>query len=131
MDRSEAQDVARQIYEGLCEVAIDITIGRGTPTGRHSSTEGGRTSYGTAIPAKAVSGPASKGTIEAFDIRFEGGSLIETHLRALKVPAYGLEIVPGPGDVVEGLEDSAWKVLGVTPETLVGVPLVYNLTVKR
>jgi hypothetical protein len=74
---------------------------------------------------------ASQGTLQSFDIRFDGNTLIETNIRALVVAAKGLTITPQPGDKVTGLEGSQWNVLGNTPVNPAGVPVLYEMTVRR
>ena len=75
--------------------------------------------------------PVSKGTVEAFDNRLEGGTLIESNLRLLKIPAKGLEFEPRAGDIVPDLEGAQWTALGSTPVNPAGIPLLFNVTVKR
>lgn len=75
--------------------------------------------------------PVSKGTVEAFDNRLESGTLIESNLRLLKIPAKGLEFEPRAGDIVPDLEGAMWTVLGSTPVNPAGIPLLFNVTVKR
>ena len=75
--------------------------------------------------------PASKGTIESFDVRFESGTMIEENLRAVVLVAYGLPVVPHGGDtlIVHGVP---WNVLGCTPVSPDGATyLLFNLGVKR
>lgn len=74
--------------------------------------------------------PASKGTVEAFDIKFESGSLIESNLRAVKLPAKGLQWPPAPGHEML-FDGETWRVIGVTPSSPGGVDLVYSLSVQR
>lgn len=72
--------------------------------------------------AKAAVLPASQGTIEAFDNRLEGGTLIEENLRFLlmsaemkKVEGVGPDAIePKSGDVVH-FDGERWVVLGCTP----------------
>ncbi|WP_237133807.1 hypothetical protein [Pseudohongiella sp. O18] len=78
----------------------------------------------------AIPLPASKGTVEAFDQRFVGGTLIETNLRALKIAGQNLQWPPEPLQTVT-LEGAAWEVIGVTKSTLDNDNLVYSLTIRR
>lgn len=107
-----------------------ITIVRNTPGVYDPAT--GTTGAGVRLesPTYAVVTPASGGTIQAFDIRFQNGTLIETNLRALQVAASGLAFSPKPGDVVEGLEGQTWTILGVTPEGVMGQAVLYKMTVS-
>lgn len=82
--------------------------------------------------------PASKGTIEAFDNRLEGGSLIEERLRyVLMAPQMARSSGVGPdtieprsGDVLE-FDGVAWTVLGCTPLNPAGTPVLYPMGVRR
>lgn len=82
-------------------------------------------------PITCVVLPVSKGVVEAFDNRFEAGTLIEANMRLLKIAAADLAWEPRGGDVVPDLEGALWTVLGSTPMSPAGIPLVFNATVKR
>lgn len=124
---SEALEMAQEIAEALAEVGVALTLTR-TVIGTGPDDSGDTTTTHTIT---AVVSPASGGTVQAFDIRIENGTLITTNLRALKVAAYGLSIVPQPGDKITGIEDSVWVVLGCTPQSFQGVNLVFDMTVRR
>lgn len=81
-------------------------------------------------PMTAIVLPASKGTIEAFDNKLVGGTLIESNIRALKIAAKGLLWPPGPGCVVEH-EGQDWQMLGATPSNPAGTPLIYSASIMR
>lgn len=74
--------------------------------------------------------PTSNGTVQAFDIRFDNGTLIEQNLRALTIAAQGLAWVPAPGDKAT-FDGSDWIFIGCTPINPAGTPLVYKAAVKR
>jgi len=78
----------------------------------------------------AVVLPASKGTVEAFDNKLVGGTLIESNIRALKIAAAGLLWPPGPGCVIE-YDGQDWQMLGATPASPAGTPLVYAASIMR
>lgn len=78
----------------------------------------------------AIVSKASGGMIQAFDNRFENGTLIETNLRSVIVAGLDLPFEPMPGDVAE-FDDASWNVLGSTPERAEGLNITFNLTVKR
>lgn len=86
----------------------------------------------------AASLPASKGTIEAFDNRLEGGTLIDENLRyVLMAPQIertsetGDEaIVPKSGDVLE-FDGSQWTILGNTPLNPAGTIILHQMGVRR
>lgn len=82
-------------------------------------------------PASALVMPASAGAIQAFDIRFEGGTMIESNLRSLMIGATDLEITPKPGDTVQ-FAGETWTLLGNTPLMPDGKTVIYHqCTAKR
>ena len=127
---SLGSDLALKAFAQVKRFGVPIVIATRTngaydpATGASSATEQTQSTY-------AVVQPASGGTVQAFDIRFERGTLIETNLRALMLSAHGLSFIPGPGDTVTGIEAATWTVLGVTPQSVAGVPVSYNMTVRR
>lgn len=74
--------------------------------------------------------PASNGTVQAFDIRFENGTLIEQNLRALTIAAKDLTWVPVSGDKAT-FDGSEWTFIGCTPINPAGTPIVYKAAVRR
>lgn len=74
--------------------------------------------------------PASKGTVEAFDNRLQGGTLIEEKLRYLLAAAKGAPFEPRSLDEVS-FDGIKWKVLGCTPLSPAGTPLLYKMGVMR
>lgn len=81
-------------------------------------------------PAIAAVLPYAKGTIEAFDNRLEGGTLIEERLRYVLMSPVGLPIEPKSGDRVN-FDGHDWTVLGCTPLNPAGTPVLYPMGVKR
>ncbi|WP_019170671.1 hypothetical protein [Pseudaminobacter salicylatoxidans] len=81
-------------------------------------------------PATAAVLPASKDTIEAFDNRLEGGTLIDEQLRYVLMSAVGLPVEPKSLDVVN-FDNNDWVVLGCTPLNPAGTPVLYPMGVKR
>lgn len=79
--------------------------------------------------ATAACLPASKGTIEAFDNRLEGGTLIDENLRYVLM-APQIEITPKSGDVLE-FDGSSWTVLGNTPLSPAGTIVLHQMGVRR
>lgn len=76
--------------------------------------------------------PASKGTVEAFDnrVNLQGGASTLERYRFVKIAASGLTIEPANGDVLRiGSDD--WFILGSTPVSPGGVPILYNVGVKK
>ncbi|WP_236175345.1 hypothetical protein [Pseudomonas pseudonitroreducens] len=74
--------------------------------------------------------PASNGTVQAFDIRYENGTLIEQNLRALTIAAKDLTWVPIAGDKAI-FDGSDWTFIGCTPVNPAGTPVVHKAAVKR
>lgn len=60
----------------------------------------------------------------------EEGTLIASSMRLLKVAAEGMVFVPASADTV-AFEGVQWLVLSATPINPAGIPLVYNVMVKR
>lgn len=73
--------------------------------------------------------PASQGTVEAFDIKFEKGTLISSNIRSLIISAVA-DFAPMPGDMVT-FEGSDWTLIGVTPLNPGGTAVLYTGTAKR
>lgn len=125
----EMSDVA---LETITEFGTTITFGRSVP-GEYDPATG--TTTGDVIlswPALAVILPASQGVIEAFDVRFQDGTMIESNLRALLVAAQGMARAPLPADSVTFPDGGKWQALGCTPlNPDGGTPLIYNVTVRR
>lgn len=74
--------------------------------------------------------PASKGTVEAFDNRVEQSDLSSAKLRYIIAAADGAPFEPKSNDEVV-FDGSVWTVLGATPLSPAGIPLLYKLGVKR
>lgn len=74
--------------------------------------------------------PASGGTVEAFDIKFDSGTLIESNIRALVIAAKDLPWMPKPGDKA-AFDGDTWTFIGCTPINPAGTPIVYKASVRR
>lgn len=123
----DMQDVA---LEMLAEFGQQLTLKRVTG-GTYDPATGTDTPGTTETQTiTAVVLPASNGTIEAFDNKFEGGTLIESNLRALKIAAKGLTWAPAPGCVVT-LDGHDWAMIGATSSNPAGTPLVYSASIRR
>ena len=108
-----------------------VTLSKTTPgaydpvTGEHAD------SVTVSQSVTAVFLAASKGTVEAFDIKYESNTLIETNLRSMTIAAKGLDWPPEPGHVVE-YQEELWSMIGVTPLNPTGdVPVIYKASIKR
>ena len=74
----------------------------------------------------ALQGTESEGMKDLF----KGQTLIETHLRALKIAAFGLEVQPRPGDGVD-YDGERWRLIGCTPIGPDGHAIFYNAAIQR
>lgn len=121
-------DIAADVELLIQEFGQSLTFTRETPGEYDPALSTVTASIATWI-AQVVVQPASAGTVQAFDVRFEAGTMIETNLRSLLIsPASGY--VPKPGDKVS-LEGSDWTLAGATPLNPAGTPLLYTATAKR
>lgn len=59
-----------------------------------------------------------------------GQGLVDANTRLVVIAAKGLEIEPAHGDTLV-MDGERWQVLGVTPSSPGGIPLVYFLGVRR
>ncbi len=127
-----------EFYDRMSATALRLIAQFGQPVMLRDETPGG---YDPATgmttdpvvleqTVQAVVLPASKGTVEAFDNRFIDGTLIESNLRALKIPAKGMEWAPKPGTLAV-FQGETWTLLGVTGSAPAGTDLVYSATVRR
>jgi len=94
--------------------------------------------YTISYMATAAVLPASQGTIEAFDNRLEGGTLIDERLRyVLMSPVMTRTSEQGPDSIepqsldVLTFDGHDWVVLGCTPLNPAGTPVLYPMGVKR
>lgn len=79
----------------------------------------------------AVILPASKGTLEAFDVRFMSeGVLTDMNVRFAILSASGSTFTPGPKDVAEYF-DGAWQVMGCTPLNVNGTAVIYSIGLRK
>lgn len=123
--------------EILQQAAFDAIEDNGEPIvfkrivpGDIDPVNGATTEMPLTFERMAIVSKASGGMIQAFDNRFEGGTLIDTHLRSVIVAGLDLPFEPMPGDTTE-FDDASWKVLGSTPERAEGLNITFTLTVKR
>lgn len=132
-DYLEAQEDARELLE---EFGREITISRAI-SGYGPAHNPGQSHVITGL-ATAVVLPASKGTIEAFDNRIEGGTLIDEKLRyvmmlpkIVKTSPFGPEAFEPQSLDVLTFDGYDWTVLGCTPLNPAGTPVLYSMGVKR
>lgn len=113
--------------------AADLTFSRPGADGTYSP-ETGQVEGGTPLlsfDGVAVILPASQGTVEAFDVTFKDGSLIESKLRALLIAAKGMAHDPMPGDTVTFPDGKVGTLIGCTPLNPDGMnPIVYQGTAQ-
>ena len=122
-------EMADMALEMLAEFGRTIQLSR-TVDGEYDPDTG--TSGGTVETqdATVVILPASNGTVQSFDIRFDNGTLIEQNLRALTIAAKDLAWVPVAGDKAT-FDGSDWTFIGCTPVNPAGTPIVFKAAVKR
>lgn len=122
-------EMADMALEMLTEFGRVIQLSRvvGGDYDPDTGTSGGSTET---QDATVVILPASNGTVQAFDIRYENGTLIEQNLRALTIAAKDLAWVPIAGDKAT-FDGSDWTFIGCTPVNPAGTPVVYKAAVKR
>lgn len=125
------------IYEELQQDALELLeeFGRKIPfsrtiDGEYDPETGGSSGTTQTETATVVVLPASNGTVQAFDIKFDNGTLVESNLRALVIAAKGLDWMPSPGDKAT-FDGADWTFIGCTPINPAGTPLVYKASVRR
>lgn len=121
--------IAKDAADALAEVGVVVTIARDTRTTDPvtGAVSGPAPTTGTFT---VVNPPAFTGTTKPFDNQYMGdGALITDDMRFLVVAAHNAPFEPAAGDVVTmGGRDH--KVLGVTPVSPAGTPLVYRLGMR-
>ena len=131
MSLQDAQDALEMLEEARAEgLAAVLTFTRGGEAAYNPETgevEESEISF-TGIAAIL---PASQGTVEAFDVRLERGTLVESTLRALLIAAHGMEYEPAPGDKVTFPDGKVGTLLGCTPLNPDGAnPIIYQGTAQ-
>ncbi|SEB99913.1 hypothetical protein SAMN05216205_1197 [Pseudomonas mohnii] len=127
-----------EFYDEMAQMTLDMMAEFGRPlTLRRTIAGKYDTSIGKNRPGvveeqviTTIVRPASQGTVQAFDQKFQEGTLIESNIRALKIAAKGMLWPPAPGHVVI-LDGEEWKVIGVTPVSPAGIDLLYSASVMR
>lgn len=119
--------IERARARGRAAVLTFKRTGEGVYNPRTGEYEGGDIEF-TGV---AVILQASQGTVQAFDVRFENGTLIESRLRALLIAAHGMEHEPAPGDKVTFPDGKVGTMLGCTPLNPDGAnPIIYQGTAE-
>lgn len=109
--------------------AAELTFSR--TEGDEYDIETGLTGTPVTFTGLAVVLPASQGTVQAFDNRFENGTLIESTLRAVLIAAHGMTHEPRPGDQVTFPDSTTGSLIGCTPlNPDAANPIIYQGTVK-
>lgn len=78
----------------------------------------------------AVILPASKGTLEAFDVRFMSDVLESTDVRFGILAAEGAVFQPEPKDEAVFF-GATWDIMGCTPLNVAGTALTYSVGFKK
>lgn len=131
MSLQDAQDALEMIGEARAEgLAAELTFTR-HGEGNYNPETGEMESGDITFTGIAVILPASQGTVQAFDVRFERGTLIESTLRALLIAAHGMTHMPVPGDKVTFPDGQVGTMLGCTPLNPDGAnPIIYQGTAQ-
>lgn len=125
------KSATKAAFSAIGDIATTMTLRVTTPGTYDPATGMDSGATTTDYPCVGVVLPASKGTIEAFDNKFVGGTLIEQNLRSVKLSADGLPVEPKGGDklIVDGAE---WNVIGATPLATDGKSrLMFTLGIQR
>lgn len=123
-------------YAALAEdaAASIAEAGRAITVRRYSRTVDKVTGTGTGTPQEGTLTclvlPASQGTIQAFDNRLEGGTLVDEKLRFILAAAHGAPFEPQSNDELE-FDGATWRILGCTPLNPAGTPLLYRIGAMR
>lgn len=131
MSLQDAQDALEMLEEALAEGDAAALTFKRVGEGVYNPVTGGYDGGDIEFTGIAVILPASQGTVQAFDIRFEGGTLIESRLRALLIAAHGMTHEPAPGDKVTFPDGRVGTMLGCTPLNPDGAnPIIYQGTAE-
>lgn len=125
-------------YDRMAQTALTLIRDKGqTLTMRREAATGSDMVAGTVTtgapnsgPVEAVVLPASKGTVEAFDNRVQSDSRVLMRLRFVVMAAKGAPFAPEPGDILE-YEGADWQILGATPVSPAGTPLIYRMGIEK
>lgn len=130
MSLQDAQDALEMILEAKEEGhAAELVFSRTEGGGYNPET--GETGVLVSFTGTAVILPASQGTVQAFDVKFEAGTLIESKLRSLLIAALGMAHEPRPGDAVTFPDGTTGRLLGCTPLNPDGAnPIIYQGTAQ-
>lgn len=131
MSLQDAQEALQMLQEAKDEGdAAELTFKRRVP-GQYDPATGGSTDVEVTWTGIAVVLPASQGTVQAFDVKFENGTLVESTLRGLLIAAHGMQYEPGPGDRVAFPDGSTATLLGCTPlNPDAANPIIYQATAQ-
>lgn len=127
IDYTALRDTAKALLESFGAPRV-ITLERDGPT---TGTEFSPTP-GVVISQQVVGVvlPASQNTLAAFDDRFDGDTLVDEKLRYVILAADGQGLEPQGGDRLR-FDDAVWHILGVTPVSPGGVPIIYRMGAQR
>ena len=122
-------EAADDVLDMLAEDGMSVAITRETGTGYDpvTETETAIVQNGSLI---CVVLPASKGGVTMFDEHYRDNTLVQESLRYILAAAKNAPFVPQPGDKMT-FEGAAWSVIGVTPVSPAGIPIIYRIGVKK
>jgi len=121
--------IAAEAKEIIAEFGLTITFNRYTTTSDPVAGTVQPVLQSTQGLAAAVL-PASKGTLEAFDVRFMDDLLASQDVRFAIVTAHGSLFEPTPGDEATFM-GRTWQVLGCTPLNVNGTPVIFSVGFRR
>lgn len=113
----------------LAEFGFDMTVNRYTFSTDPVTGIVTKTLLATQ-PLTAVILPASKGTLEAFDVRFMSSAMEGTDVRFGILSAEGAVFQPEPLDEAVFF-DGTWDVMGCTPLNVAGTAIIYSVGFKK
>jgi hypothetical protein len=122
--------LAQNADKQLAKFGQQITVTRYAPS-RNAATGAVVKGLPTAMgSANAVEVPVTQGLIQSFETRLDEASLVAKTMRAFKVSAL-LGFKPLPQDEVALADGSVWPVVGCTPVSPAGTPIIYTIGVAK
>lgn len=128
-DKFDYDSVAQDALETIAEFGLDMLVTRG----KHVSDPVAGTVSRTVTHSQTLPGvilPASEKNLQSLDIRLMQDVTAGTDTRYCILAAKGSSFTPEPSDLVEFFSET-WLVIGCTPLNVAGVPLIFNLGLRK